>query len=123
MNPLKIKNYKKSGPERKLQDAIVDYLIKREWYVKETHGSIFMSGVPDLFVCHYTLGWRWVEVKNPEHYSFTPAQLETFPSFQSKGIGIWIMAYCDEYEYQRLFQPPNWHTFLGKSSMVRLGTK
>lgn len=113
--------WKKSGPEKEIQEKLVAYLKIRDWLVLETHGNAFQMGLPDLYIAHYTNGWRWVEVKNPEHYSFTPAQREVFPAMQSKGIGIWILTAADDYEYDKLFQPPNWHTFLGKSRITRQG--
>jgi hypothetical protein len=51
-------------------------------------------------------------VKNPEKYSFTPAQLETFPMFGAKGIGIWVLVAATEAEYRKLFGPANWYTYL-----------
>ena len=119
MDALTLKKYKKAGPEAKLQENLVAYLRRRDWLVIETHGNLFQMGLPDLYAAHYTLGTRWVEVKNPEAYHFTPAQLQVFPQLQSKGIGIWILCYCDSYEYAKLFQPANWHTFLGSSTMTR----
>lgn len=117
----KIKSYRKSGPESKLQDEIVKFLEEREWLVLPTHGNAFQMGFPDLYCAHYTRGTRWVEVKIPDGYSFTPAQRQTFPKMQAKGVGIWIMCYADDYEYQKLFQPPNWHQFLNKTTHRRYG--
>lgn len=119
MEPLAVKGYKKSGPEKELQEKIVAYLRARDWAVITTHGNEYQYGLPDLYCAHYTRGVRWIEVKHPVHYKFTPAQLEVFPLLQSKGVGIWIFCYCDDYEYEKLQQPPNWYTFLGKSSMLR----
>ncbi len=121
MDPYKAKDYKKTGPEKAIQDAIIAYLKARDWAVIATHGNVFQMGLPDLYCAHYTLGQRWIEVKNPESYHFTPAQLETFPLLQSKGVGIWILCYADDYDYQKLFSPPQWHTFLNKSSHRRIG--
>ncbi|HUP77616.1 MAG TPA: hypothetical protein VM260_03575 [Pirellula sp.] len=121
MEPTKINKYKKSGPEKEIQTAIIKYLKERDWFVVVTHGNEFQMGLPDLYAAHYTLGTRWIEVKNPLAYSFTPAQREVFPQLQSKGVGIWIMTAADDYEYQKLFQPYNWYHFLGKSSYSRQG--
>ena len=121
MEPLKSNFPKQKGPERVIQDAVTVMLEKMDWLVLETHGNAFQMGFPDLYVAHYTLGTRWVEIKNPEAYSFTPAQLQTFPKLLSKGVGIWIMGYADDYEYQKLFQPPNWTEFLNKSRKTRYG--
>lgn len=121
MNPTKINPFKKSGPEKIIEDNIKAYLRARDWLVIKTHGNEFQMGLPDLYCVHYTHGTRWVEVKNPEKYHFTPAQFEIFPQLMAKGIGIWIMCYADDYEYDKLFQPFNWHQFLNKSSMMRVG--
>lgn len=98
----------KQGPEAKIQDALIDFLRVREWFVKPTHGSMYQSGFPDLYTYHPKYRIRWIEVKNPEAYSFTPAQLDNFPRFGP----IWILVAATEYEYQKLFGPPNWYTYL-----------
>ena len=121
MEPKKILTYKRSGPEKKLQLDLIALLKARDWDVFPTHGNEYSMGFPDLFCAHYTLGSRWVEVKNPESFKMTPAQMEVFPRFMSKGVGIWILCYADEIEYEKLKYPANWHLFLGKSSMVRPG--
>lgn len=117
----RIRKFKKDGPELEIQTKFVKYLEERGWYVIKTHGNEFQMGLPDLYCAHYEFHTRWVEIKNPEHYHFTPAQLQVFPMLQSKSVGIWIITAYDDYEYQKLFQPPNWHWFLGKSSYKRYG--
>lgn len=74
---------------------------------------MYQSGFPDLYATHYKYGARWVEVKNPEKYCFTPAQLEWFPQFVSHGSGIWIMTAATDVEYEKLFKPCNWYLYLG----------
>jgi hypothetical protein len=112
MDPFKPRRNSKNGPESKVQSDLVAFLTLREWYVKETHGNMYQSGLPDLYICHRQYGARWVEVKYLEKYSFTPAQLETFPHFAAKGIGVWILTAATEDEYRKLFGPANWYTFL-----------
>lgn len=112
MNPFTPRKTSKNGPEAKIQKDIIDFLTVREWFVKETHGNMYQSGFPDLYCCHRMYGSRWVEVKNPEKYSFTPAQLETFPMFGAKGVGIWVLVAATEVEYRKLFGPANWYTYL-----------
>lgn len=119
MEPKKINKYKKCGPEQEIQKKLIDYLKIKDWLVLVTHGNEFQMGLPDLYCAHKMYGTRWIEVKNPVKYHFTPAQYDVFPMLQAKGIGIWVLCYVDEYEYNKLFLPPNWHTFLGKSSMLR----
>lgn len=74
---------------------------------------MYQEGFPDLYCCHFSLGTRWVEVKMPIGYVFTPAQIKTFPEFNAKGVGVWIMTAATEFEYKKLFQPQNWYTYLG----------
>lgn len=99
-------------PESELQDQIVKLLKLHDWYVKETHGNMYQSGFPDIYACHKRYGSRWIEVKMPEGYSFTPAQIDTFPEFAAKGVGVWILTAATEEQYNLLFKPANWHMFL-----------
>lgn len=117
MDPVSIKKTKRDGPEAVIQAAIIRMLEDKDWKVLTTHGNIYQFGFPDLYCMHYTLGTRWVEVKNPLAYSFTAAQLQTFPLFSSKGVGIWILVAATEYEYDKLFLPPQWWSFMGKNKV------
>lgn len=114
MQPLK----KRNAPEAKIQKAIMDYLKIRDWWVMPTHGNMFQHGFPDLYVGHHWHGTRWVEVKNPKAYSFTPAQRRFFPKIAEAGkmhmpsFGIWILVAASDEEYKKLFGPPNWYTYM-----------
>jgi hypothetical protein len=99
------------GPERIIQDALIDYLRVREWHVMETHGNVYQQGFPDLYAVHYRYRQRWIEVKNPLKFSFTPAQLDNFPII-SRVAGIWILTAATEFEYKKLFGAPNWYSYL-----------
>jgi len=110
MNPRPLKV--KTGPEAIIQSDFVDYLRIRQWVVKETHGNLYQSGLPDLYIAHKDYGARWVECKNPLAYSFTPAQLEFFPLLASAGIGIWIIIASTDEEYAKLWAPANWWSYL-----------
>jgi hypothetical protein len=104
----------KHGPEKIIQDAVINYFRAREWLVKSTHGGPYQSGFPDLFMCHNRYGSRWCECKNPEKYAFTPAQMEWFPKFAAHGCGIWIVTAATQEQYERVVKgPPNWHMYLG----------
>jgi len=98
--------------ESQVQDEIMAFLRLREWYVVNVHGHAFMSGLPDLFCCHYKYGHRWVEIKCPPYHRFTPAQLERFQKLCAHASGVWIMTAATEEEYLKLFKPPNWHHFI-----------
>jgi hypothetical protein len=115
------------GPEAKIQADIKKFLEDRKWFVKNMHGNMYQSGIPDLYACRrkffYGTGkstWddtskpltRWIEVKYGEKYKFTPAQLRDFPKFTAEGVGIWVMVAATEAEYRKLFQPPNWWQYL-----------
>lgn len=78
----------------------------------ETHGNAYQSGFPDIFACHPKYGHRWIEVKNPDAYGFTPAQLAHFPMMQQHGSGVWILVAATDAEIQKLLGPPNWYQYL-----------
>ena len=113
MKPFIPKKKGKAGPEAKIQDAIVKYLRNLGWYVKNTHGNMFQSGLPDLYCAHKKYGTRWIEVKNPGKYAFTAAQLENFPQMTAAGVGIWVLTAGTDAEYLKLFERPNWYQFTG----------
>jgi hypothetical protein len=102
----------KEGPEAKIQREVIAMLRNKGWFVKETHGNMYQSGFPDLYATHSLYGSRWIEIKNPEHYSFTAAQLDDFPKFSANGSRIWILTAATEFEYRKLFQPENWSYYL-----------
>lgn len=102
----------KKGPEAKIQEEIVAYLRIRQWIVKETHGNMYQHGFPDIYAAHAKYGARWIEVKNPVAYSFTPGQLEFFPLLASANIGVWILVAATQDEYLKLWQPANYYEYL-----------
>lgn len=101
-----------TGPEAEIQAALLRFLKIKDWHVMETHGNMYQAGFPDLYICHYSLGTRWVEVKVKDKYKFTPAQLKNFPMMSAKGVGIWILTAATENEYRKLQGPANWAFFL-----------
>jgi len=98
-----------SGPERDIQTAIINALELDGWFVLETYGSLYQSGFPDLYACKRGHGQRWIEVKNPQGYKFTPEQLETFPRMDCEGVPIWILTSDN---LSPIHGPPNWRTYL-----------
>lgn len=112
MNAFKARGNRQNGPESKIQNAIITALRASEWLVVVTHGNEFQKGLPDLYCAHTRFGTRWIEVKNTENYRFTAAQLELFPMFQSKGIGVWVLQSAEPAELQKLLQPANWYQYL-----------
>jgi len=107
-----IRNYN-TGPEAIIQRDIIRMLTLKGWYVMETHGNMYQRGFPDLFATHALERQRWIEVKNPLSYAFTPAQMEAFPKLCAFGSGVWILVAATESEYLKLRQPPNWTHYLG----------
>lgn len=99
----------RQGPEAKVQKAILEMLRQRQWHCIVTHGSLYMSGVPDIFCCHKSYGQRWVEVKLPEMKGsrFTAAQLREFPKLCANGSGVWILTAATDSEYYKLFKESN----------------
>jgi hypothetical protein len=109
MKPFKFRP--RHGPEWRIQQDLIEYLRIRDWLVEVTHGNIYQIGFPDLFLAHKKYGTRWVDVKNEERYTFTAAQREKWPIWDSFGVGVWILTAANEENYQRLFQPPNWRAY------------
>lgn len=111
MEPLKPRKSKGSGPEAVIERAIADKLRKLGWIVIHTHGNEYQMGFPDLWCAHRRYGQRWIEVKNPSGYTFTPAQREVFPLMASADVGIWVLTSDDDYEINKLFGPANWWAY------------
>lgn len=108
MQPFQKKATAHDGPEAKIHAALELYLKSRDWYVKSTHGNQFQAGFPDIYASHQKFGIKWIEVKNPASFSFTPAQIKEFPKMSSCGTYIWILCAATDAEYERLFKPANW---------------
>lgn len=105
MSPFKIKPA--VGPEALIQAAIIKELKSQDWYVKVLFGNLYQSGVPDLFAANSKYGQRFIEVKNPDSFSFTPAQCAEFPKMIASGVGIWILFDSAPEELMKLFKPAN----------------
>lgn len=88
------------------------YLKARDWFCKETHGNAFQSGFPDVYATHSKYFQRWVEIKVPEQFSFTPAQLRDYPKFNAFGSPIWIITAATDEEYAKLFKPSNLNEYI-----------
>lgn len=107
-----IRRTNRDGPEAEIVEKIYKKLTLMDWLVKVMHGNVFQAGFPDLFCCNKNYGIRLVEVKNPDNYSFTPAQLELFPKLQSHGCGVWVLVSDSDSEIKKLFGPANWYWYL-----------
>lgn len=108
MSPFRPKKTVGTGPEAIIQNKIVLKLKSHDWYVKVMIGNMYQFGVPDLFAAHRKYGMRHIEVKNPEKFSFTPAQIVEFPLLSANGVGIWILFSDEDAELEKLFKPANW---------------
>ena len=98
------------GPEWFIQKDVIKFLEARGWHVEHTHGNLYQTGFPDLFAAHKKWGTRWIDCKQPKKYSFTKAQKQKWPLWESYRIGIWILTAATQAEYDKLFGPPNWRT-------------
>jgi hypothetical protein len=110
MNQFQPKKTRRNGPEQLILDKVRDALTLRGWFIIKLHGSMYQSGLPDLYCTHKTYGMRFVEVKNPLAFSFTVAQKDIFPKLIANGTGVWVLVSDSEEELQKLFKPHNyWH--------------
>jgi len=100
------------GIEYKLQQKIIKYLQDRNWFVKVLTGTMYQWGLPDLFACHKKYGIKLIEIKNPEQYSFTAAQIQEFPKLISNGAPVYVMTAANKENYDRLFGPSNLWLYL-----------
>lgn len=101
-----------SGPESKIQEAIIKRLRQLGWYVKVMPGSSLQSGFPDLFACHPAYGIRLIEVKNPYAHSFTSAQRIEFPKMVTHGAPIYVLISADDSEIRKLHHGSNLHEYM-----------
>lgn len=106
MRNKKIINHAK-GPEDIIQEAIIDMLEKKGWFVKHLHGNMYQRGFPDLFAARKGM-IRLIEVKNPKVWKFEETQIELFGELAKQQIGVWIMFAATEEEYAKLFKPANY---------------
>lgn len=103
----------KHGPEYYIQKDVVAMLRARGWHVERMIGNMYQFGVPDLYLYHKKWAERWVDIKRPgKNYSFTKAQKIKWPIWEQAGIGIWILTAATQEEYDKLFKPPNWRSFV-----------
>lgn len=102
---------KKHGPEWHIQNDLIKFLTARGWLVERMIGNAFQMGIPDLYAFHPRWRERWIDVKVKGRYSFTNAQKEKWPLWESFGIPIWILTAATQEEYDLLFAPPNWRQY------------
>jgi len=103
MNPKQLP--KRKGPEFYIRADLILFLQSRGWYVEIMHGSLYQSGIPDLFCTHKIHGQRWIEVKLPgmQGSMFTKQQEDKFPKLSNNGAGVWILTAATDVEYKKLF--------------------
>lgn len=101
----------RTRPEAAIQKKVVGLLRARGWFVRTTHGNAYQSGWADIFCFHPEHGFRWIDIKNPDAYEFTQAQILQWPQWEEGGVGIWILVASTNEEYQKLFGEPNWRDY------------
>lgn len=107
MEPFRPKSTRKTGPESKIQEAVIAKLRSLGWHVEVLAASQYMAGLPDLMATHSRYGIKLIEIKNPAAFSFTPAQRENFPKLVANGAPIWILIGDSEKEISKIFGPSN----------------
>jgi len=103
------------GSEWHIRRDIKEMLELRGWLVEIMANSAFQIGIPDLYCFHRKWGERWIDVKNPDRYTFTKAQRYKWPLWEQHGVGIWILIAATQSEYDKLFKPPNWRNYIKKT--------
>jgi hypothetical protein len=105
----------KHGPEWHIQQSLISFLEARGWLVERMIGNAFQTGIPDLYCHHPRWGYRWIDVKQPDKYTFTKAQKRKWPRWEQAGVGIWILTAATQQEYDKLFASPNLKYYWKKS--------
>ena len=97
--------------EAKIQRKVVEFLAVRAWHVERMSANCWETGIPYLY-CHSTrFGVRWVEVKKPSGFEFTPIQRRKWPELEQAGVGIWVLTAATVEQYGLLYRQPNWREF------------
>ena len=106
--------------ESQIQYDIRCFLYARGWFSLNMMGNAFQKGVPDLYCIHLQHGKRWIEVKRPDHYDFTKWQLIVFPQLEAHGDQIFVLVNNSMEEYEKLWEEPNWRTYLKPRHLKRM---
>lgn len=103
------------GPEYEIQRDVVTFLKARGWHVERLIGNAFQSGLPDLMAFHKKWGFRFIEIKYGKKYTFTKQQKIKWPVLEAFNVGIWIMTAATQEQYDTLFGPPTWRSYVKKT--------
>lgn len=97
--------------EHARQTRLTRYLIQRDWQVKETYGTLYSFGWPDLYAAHVEYGSRWIEMKCPGE-KLRQTQIDFITQFCLVQVFVWVLVDGTPEEYRKLFGPPNWQQFI-----------
>lgn len=122
MNPIK----KKTKLEKDHENELRRLMRSLGWHTEKAHGNLFQKGWPDFYAMHPGLKGveggrplqRWVEMKRPGQGELEQSQIILFRQWSSHGVGIWVLTTVADYD--KLFQPPNWHWWLDSDLRKRL---
>lgn len=101
--------HRRKQPEKKISDALREYMHTRGWWTEKMPGSKFKSGIPDIYACHLEFGQKWIETKVPLG-KLRPTQIYRFTKWSEHGVGIWVI--MNPNDYPKLFKEPNWFKYV-----------
>ncbi len=101
----------KTNPETIIQSAIMRMLTRKGWLVKRMGASQYLVGFPDLFAYHQVYKTRLIEVKTSTG-KLEKSQIKEFTRFAKYDCGVWVLKGASQEEYNKLFAPANWWTYL-----------
>ena len=97
--------HKRTSPEKDFSDDLRAFMRVKGWHTEKTHGSMFMSGWPDILAFHNHHGQIWIETKAGNN-KLSESQRKKFKVWSDYGAKIYVIKSLSE--YMLLFREPNW---------------